>query len=76
MFSSFTNNRLPNLQNSLVIYKCAYQSNADDTGRTNQRLETRIAQHVPSNIRLGVGPYNTRLTQKVSGFRDRSTPLI
>ena len=50
-FSSFQKDVLPTIQSSSVIYKFLCRCGADYVGRTTQRLEVRISQHVPRAIR-------------------------
>ena len=50
-FSSSQKDVLPILQQSLMVYKFTCQCDADYIGRTIQRLEVRVGQHVPRAIR-------------------------
>lgn len=62
--------RMVSLQNSFVvyIYIYTYQCDADYIAWTNQRLVTRIAQHLSGNIRQGMSTCNSRLTQTSQDF--------
>lgn len=44
---------LPIIHTSFIIYKFRSQCNPDYVGRTGQRLEVWINQHVPDNISKG-----------------------
>ena len=47
---------IPATQKSSVVYKFTCQCDSGYVGRTTQRLEDRIKQHVPSNIRNKTHP--------------------
>ena len=44
---------LPALQNSNVIYQFSFHCDSRYVGRTSQKLQDRIKQHVPKSIRYG-----------------------
>ena len=51
MLPSFLKNVLPAHQRSNIVYKYLCHCNSVYVGRTSQRLEERIRQHVPKFIR-------------------------
>lgn len=52
-------------QNISIVYKYKYQSNVVYMGPTNQMLETRIAQHVPTYLRFSCQSRSLRSSQSV-----------
>ena len=56
MMPSIRKNRLPSIQRSNVIYKYLCHCDSVYVGRTSQRLEDRINQHIPKFIRTQTKP--------------------
>ena len=52
LFSATTKDVLPALQKSNVIYQFLCYCDSRYVGRTSQRLQERIKQHVPKSIRF------------------------
>ena len=50
---------LPALQNRNVIYQFSCHCDSRYVGRTSQRLQDRIKQHVPKSIRYGTSSPKT-----------------
>lgn len=51
VFHSFVKDGLSFIQSTSLVYKFKRQCKSDYVGRTNQRHEIWIGQHVPANIR-------------------------
>ena len=49
-------NVLPSLQQSMVVYQCVCRCDCRYVGRTSQRLQDRINQHIPRCIRSDKRP--------------------
>ena len=61
---------LPALQNSNVIYQFSCHCDSRYVGRTSQRLQDRIKQHVPKSIRYGTSSPNV-----IFQFANANIPL-
>ena len=67
---------LPALQNSNVIYQFSCHCDSRYVGRTSQRLQDRIKQHVPKSIRYGTSSPKRDLPIRKCKYSTKSTTQI
>ena len=76
MMQAAQKDKLPTTMNNNVIYKFACQCGSWYIGRTSQRLQTRIGQHVPKNLRKTLLTKSAAERRKIAGRYSKDASAI